>query len=363
MAKNFASLSIIITVHNLEDCLEDALASLENQSIPPDEVIIINDGSKDNSEKIIQKFLSRNKWKSFYIPNSGPGIARNYGLSFVSSEYVLFLDGDDVFSPSLIKDLRNATLERTDIVVFGSHELDDRSRQTLPLTWSVRKKYISNHKSSFSPVTVSGYLLLAFMGWPWDKMFKIDFIKQYDFQFPNLYNSEDLTFVYSALAYASNIKVLDTSLIHHRINRRSSVSNSLGDNPFDFERAILLLINKLKENPIIWEREKKGFPEWALDYYVWRIANTKNVAIQERLRETLREDGIWRSIREDYKKNKKNYVFLSYILFFYLRKKIPCSLVKPLFYVYWLEKFGLKIFFILRCRIFLVKDKPFKAYS
>ena len=84
------SISIIIPVYNVEKFIIETLKSFKNQITSPDEVIIINDGSTDNSLNIIKNFSSNKEWRIFNTLNQGLGLTRNYGKYLARSEYIFF---------------------------------------------------------------------------------------------------------------------------------------------------------------------------------------------------------------------------------------------------------------------------------
>ena len=84
------SISIIIPVYNVEKFIIETLKSVKNQITSPDEVIIINDGSTDNSLNIIKNFSSNKEWRIFNTLNQGLGLTRNYGKYLARSEYIFF---------------------------------------------------------------------------------------------------------------------------------------------------------------------------------------------------------------------------------------------------------------------------------
>ena len=88
------TISIVIPVYNVEKYVKETLLSIKNQSLEPDEVIIINDGSTDKSLTIVNEFNNINNWKIFNTKNQGLGLTRNYGKSLAKSEYVYFIDSD-----------------------------------------------------------------------------------------------------------------------------------------------------------------------------------------------------------------------------------------------------------------------------
>ena len=98
--------SIIIPVYNTEKYLEECLDSVCSQTYKNLEIILINDGSTDNSEEICQKFKDMDQRIQIYTCfNSGPAFARNLGLSKAHGEYIMFVDSDDWILPELVDTL------------------------------------------------------------------------------------------------------------------------------------------------------------------------------------------------------------------------------------------------------------------
>lgn len=285
------TISVVLTVFNLEECLEETLESLSTQTKIPYEVIIINDGSQDNSQKIINKFVNNNiYWKCLETANLGVASARNLGLSVCSGEYVIFLDGDDLFNKDLISRLSLATTTGPDIVVCRSREFDHLTKKSHKLSWAIRSSFLPMEKK-ISPSELKGSVCYTFMGWAWDKLFKKELLKRFELSFPNLRNSEDLVFVYPAVMLADHIEIVEEELILHRVSRSNSLSNSLVNNPFDFVEAISMLEAKIRSHPAIWGRERMCFIQWALDFYLWGERNCgQNLRLFPRVGKKL--DGI-----------------------------------------------------------------------
>ncbi len=119
--------SLIIPVYNVEAFLERCLESVQNQTYKDAEVIIVNDGSTDNSYKIIDDYVARNEnFVTYKIENSGLGGARNYGLSKATGDYVVFLDSDDyIATDCLEKFILCAEKNNSDIVVCNSCDVTE----------------------------------------------------------------------------------------------------------------------------------------------------------------------------------------------------------------------------------------------
>lgn len=120
--------SIVIPVYNVEKYLEKCLDSVINQTYDNFEVIIVNDGSTDNSESIINKYLKKDKrFKLFNKENGGLSEARNYGLKYVTGDYVIFLDSDDYLETELLEKIYDISLKkRYDCIKFLFNVVDEK---------------------------------------------------------------------------------------------------------------------------------------------------------------------------------------------------------------------------------------------
>ena len=121
--------SIIIPVYNVEPYLEKCLDSVTNQTYKNFEVIIVNDSSPDNSQKIIDKYVKKDKrFKGYIKENGGVSSVRNYGLQKVSGDYILFLDGDDYIDISLLEELsKKIANQYPDIVRFSLSTVTEKN--------------------------------------------------------------------------------------------------------------------------------------------------------------------------------------------------------------------------------------------
>ena len=113
--------SVIVPVYNVEKYIDKCLKSLVNQTLSDIEIIVVNDGSTDNSETIIKQYLEKyqNKIKYVIKQNGGLSDARNYGMKFATGEYIAFLDSDDYVDNTIYEKMYNkATEEQCDFVEY-----------------------------------------------------------------------------------------------------------------------------------------------------------------------------------------------------------------------------------------------------
>ncbi len=124
--------SLIVPVYNVEKYVLNCLQSIDSQTYQNYEVIIVNDGSMDNSDAIIKNFIKDKKnFKYYKKKNGGLSDARNYGLKYVIGDYLIFIDSDDTINKDLLENLNNKLKEdKVDVVRFGLNIVNEKE-QTL----------------------------------------------------------------------------------------------------------------------------------------------------------------------------------------------------------------------------------------
>ncbi|SFN78969.1 Glycosyltransferase involved in cell wall bisynthesis [Pseudobutyrivibrio sp. UC1225] len=125
--KTDIKVSVIVPAYNVEQYLSECLDSIERQTLKEIEVIIVNDGSKDNSEVIAKKYCNRNEnYKLINRDNGGLSAARNTGMSEARGEYIYFLDSDDYLADDALEKLyKKAKEENLDQVRFVAYTFED----------------------------------------------------------------------------------------------------------------------------------------------------------------------------------------------------------------------------------------------
>lgn len=113
-------ISIIVPCYNLQDKIEQCIKSLCNQTYNNLEIIVIDDGSKDDSLFAINTLSKEDKRiKCYSHKNRGVSYTRNFGISIATGEYVMFVDGDDYLSETYLEHMVNAISENTDLIIGG----------------------------------------------------------------------------------------------------------------------------------------------------------------------------------------------------------------------------------------------------
>ena len=239
--------SIIVPVYNVEKYLERCMKSLLGQSLQDIEIILVDDGSKDNCPQLCDEYAKMDRRiKVVHKNNEGLGFARNTGLKIATGEYVTFLDSDDYVEPETYEVIYNKAIEcNLDICYFKNRRfLLDGSRQELFFN---SKEYYFQGKEK-----VSQFLLAMVGDDPTCKMrgnfsmsvcmaiFKLSVIKESGVIFPSERSvaSEDLLFHVRFLPFVSNVAVLPNVYYNYFINPESITTTF---NDAKYERMIRLL--------------------------------------------------------------------------------------------------------------------------
>lgn len=129
-----SQVSVIVPAYNVRSYIEPALASLQHQSFPDFEAIIVDDGSTDDTAEVVKRFCERDsRFHLLQKQNGGLSSARNYGIRHSRSPYIALLDGDDVYEPDKLA-THVAVLDRAPdvgVVYSASRAIREDGRPTL----------------------------------------------------------------------------------------------------------------------------------------------------------------------------------------------------------------------------------------
>ena len=268
---NLALVTVVIPVYNIEQHLLECLNSVAGQTFTDIEVICVDDGSTDGSSRILADYAAKDsRFKIQTQKNTGPGAARNVGMRFVKSKYLIFLDSDDWYEPDFLERMvLRAEETNADVVVCRTVEFDTLTGGEKPSEW-MKEEYLPGRV--FTPADIATHIFQFTYGWPWDKLYKTEFVEGLGLKYPQLPNSEDLVFVFQSLAMASQIAIVSIPLVHHRTNRSGSVSNSRYKNPDVPYQALIMLRRELKHHGV-YQNYEQSFLNWAMEFLIWNIAN------------------------------------------------------------------------------------------
>lgn len=233
--------SIIVPVYNVEKYLEKCLKSIQNQTYDNFEVIIVNDGSTDNSKEIIKTFEKDARFKSFNKKNGGLSDARNYGIKYTTGDFLLFIDSDDYIDENLLTKL-NCVIEKCnpDIIKFNFVDVIED------------KEYKHFERISDSKIVKLTELInFDYFEPACSYCYKLKFYKRHNFQFEIGRYHEDFGLIPLVLLKSKSIYYLNY-FGYFYVKRENSIVNS---NNKSEKRAEDTLYFSLKNIKII-EKEK-----------------------------------------------------------------------------------------------------------
>lgn len=143
-------ISIIVPIYNSEKYLDECLLSIQNQSYTNFEVLLINDGSTDNSNFICEKFVSQDvRFRHFSQENKGVSSARNYGLKEASGEFITFIDSDDYVEANHLEELYRTLVQSDAQISVTSYKMKHKDGRMFLNTYTKRMKRIIGFSSIY----------------------------------------------------------------------------------------------------------------------------------------------------------------------------------------------------------------------
>ena len=261
--------SVIIPSYNAADYIAQTLESVLAQTLTDIEVILVDDGSTDNTRNIVADFANKDpRLMLVEQANQFAGVARNNGMSKARGKYLYFLDADDYIESNALEELVNAIEQHgADVAIAKSEGFDNTTGDT----WTIDGAL--NGVDFDRPIAHAEYcdrLFQSFIGWPWDKLFRKEFIDKTALTFQPLRTTNDALFVFCALALADTIVCLDSVLFHHRTNNKNSLEGSRSKS---WNNAICA-INVIEDQLTKSDKGKaclNSYYRWTLNYSIWTI--------------------------------------------------------------------------------------------
>lgn len=262
--------SIIVPVYNVENYVGKCLQSLVNQTLEGIEIIVVNDGSTDNSKELIKKFMKENISSNIiYVEKENGGLsdARNYGMKYAKGEYIAFLDSDDYVENTMYEKLYNKAIrENADYVecdfywVYPNKKKEDKGFR------------YTNKKEMFVHARVVA----------WNKLIKRDVIKE---KFPYGMHYEDVEFFYKLLPNITKFAFVEEPLIYY-IQRENSLVNKQGIETAQIFEVLDNVIKYYKEKDLynVYKDEiEYTYTRLLLCSSLKRIKNIQDKEIREKL--------------------------------------------------------------------------------
>lgn len=244
--------SVIVPVYNCEKYIEKCLLSIKKQTFRNFEVIIVNNGSTDGTQEIINRFdKDDSRFKVYSQDNQGICGSRNRGLNESKGKYVCFIDADDFVEPDYCKKMVEAIQLTDSDIAICDYAMTYRTREIKSIL------NLQNGECDTSKITNYIFYLRYIARNPvvWNKMYKKQMIENADIRF-ELQHGEDLLFHLRLLPHINKVTTISDTLYHY-VQRSSSAAHGLNE------------VNK--QNIAILETYMKGIDEkkGMMSYYAF----------------------------------------------------------------------------------------------
>lgn len=304
--------SIIMPIYNVEKYLGKAIKSVLNQTYKDIELILVNDGSPDDSDKICRFYEKLDKRVSvIHQKNAGAGYARNAGLEKARGQYIYFADPDDYLELNLIEEnIKLARSSGADVVVFGFYEefLNNNGNFTNTVKSPVLKETTSTlqFRNDFREFyRFTPYAL-------WNKLYKRDYVKNNENRFSNQSIGEDALFNQAVYRNLGNV-VFNKKAYYHYVYREGSAVNHYTKNRFEQEYKVAQQFATLMDE---WGKENEYTDLISKEYWNSIYLELKNLTSIEcplnqkekvdRLKEIMKKHGLKQAVEKLDRENEQN---------------------------------------------------------
>ena len=244
--------TVIIPVYNVEKYISKCIKSLLNQTYQNFEVLLINDGTKDNSIDKVKKIIKKDiRFKIINKENGGQGSARNVGLKEAKGEYICFIDPDDFIEKNYIElMLKKIIKEDIDICITNFNMVDEEGR----VIKIVKSKYKGVY---FSKERLGDFLISTnFEVSPWNKMYKKKCFKNIFFDEYLYYEDFDLMY---RVIYNTNKIYFSDEILYNYVQRDSSTSRGINSKKIKDKERILEKMKDFLIEKKLYSREEKNY--------------------------------------------------------------------------------------------------------
>ena len=211
-------ISVIVPVYNVENYLHECVDSILAQTFTDFELILVNDGSQDNSGAICDDYASKDERITvIHQKNQGQAAARNTALAIAKGKWINFVDSDDLIHPQMLEILYGAVDESTQISMCNVYKGDN-----LPESFSSPKIDYRFKKHPINEEQLVAMYRDGYQFWVvWAKLIKKELIEKYSFTLGRIY--EDSAVVFKWFNETENVIITDEQLYFYRINSNSTM--------------------------------------------------------------------------------------------------------------------------------------------
>ena len=286
--------SIIIPVYNVEEYLDRCLKSILNQTYYNYEVIIVNDGSPDNSDNIIKSYEKEDKrFKGYKKVNGGLSDARNYGLKYATGDYLIFIDADDYIENNYLEKVNDVLEKNKDIDVLKFKiKLVDEGENLIRMENGLNKEGVTSFEE---------LVKLEFLEPAWSYVYKLSFWKENNFTYLKGMIHEDFGLTPEILMKANKIYYLN-SYLYNYVQRNGSIMSSNNKEKIH-KKAYDMLYQYDRLIKINYNKDTKVYKSFLANALISKT-NTLDKEEQKKYKEELRKRKVIDNLIDDTLKRK-----------------------------------------------------------
>lgn len=312
--------SVVVPIYNVEKYIKKCMDSLVNQTLQEIQIILVNDGSTDESGNIAKEYASKYTNKIIYLEKENGGLsdARNFGMRYAEGEYIAFLDSDDYVENTMCEEMYNKAIQEVSDYVECDFvwEYPNKVKKDKRIPYSNKKEMLTNVR------------VVA-----WNKLIKREILEKNNISFPKGLRYEDIEFTYKLIPYLNKVSYVDKEFVHY-VQRNNSIANVQNERTAE--------IFTIFDNIIKYYQEKNFYEEYKeeLEYSYSRIllcsslkrickikdSKTRKKLIEETFEKLYQQFPLWkenkilnnRSIKNMYMKSINKFTYPIYTKMFQL---------------------------------------------
>lgn len=248
--------SLIIPVYKMEQYISYTLDSIINQTFKEFEVIVVDDGSPDNSGKIADEYSNKDeRIKVVHQENKGAGPARNVGIELAQGEYLMFPDADDILESTMIETMIKKLEEKNvDVIMCSTSDMVEKNNGKIEKIKYSRNEIFLKNKEELRDNYIDLYIESLSHGTN-TKMYKANIVNKYNIRFPDLRRSQDIIFNNRYFDKADSFLLIPDVLYNYRVSEHNLFVSKLPQNIFDI---IITLNNDIISLLKKWDKFDKN---------------------------------------------------------------------------------------------------------
>ena len=268
--------SVIIPVYNVENYLSRCIDSLLAQNYVDLEILLIDNGSKDQSGQICEDYATQfSNITAYHIPNKGVGSARNFGLSKAKGEFICFVDADDYLVGNLFSDVESQLDSQLDLLVFSYYNSIEKNLSEIDRSAKILPTEGKKDKSDF--IALFQELWLTDMMYTvWNKIYRREFLEEHQIVFESYELGEDVRFNLNVYQHVNAVLLVKSCYYVYISGRIDSAMGQYNPNRMNYQ---LEELGKVDQLMISWNSHDDQF----IDQIKARIlmSNIQNISKQK----------------------------------------------------------------------------------